>query len=116
MDANGGWRGGWRVVRVYRRNGLGGAAVQPGVDYTLRRKRQAACNYSRVARMCSLELRANGCVQMKLFQKQEQDKQRAMDMLQGSFDMQLAVLRNLQAKRAGGRAGVPQYTELRATV
>jgi hypothetical protein len=34
---------------------------------------------------------------MKLFQKQEQDKQRAMDMLQGSFDMQLAVLRNLQA-------------------
>jgi len=37
---------------------------------------------------------------MKLFQKQEQDKQRAMDMLQGSFDMQLAVLRNLQAKRA----------------
>jgi hypothetical protein len=53
---------------------------------------------------------------MKLFQKQEQDKQRAMDMLQGSFDMQLAVLRNLQAKRAGGRAGVPQYTELRATV
>jgi hypothetical protein len=61
--------------------------------------------------MRSLELRASGCVQMKLFQKQEQDKQRAMDMLQGSFDMQLAVLRNLQAKRAG----VPQCTELRAT-
>ena len=92
-----------RVVRVYRRNGLGGAAVQPGVDYTLRRKRQAACNCQRVARMRSLELRASGCVQMKLFQKQEQDKQRAMDMLQGSFDMQLAVLRNLQAKRADGR-------------
>ena len=48
---------------------------------------------------CSAELlRCSAeCVQMKLFQKQEQDKQRAMDMLQGSFDMQLAVLRNLQA-------------------